>query len=163
MASQSVDNSNLANTGKYNASLLLLGAVKRVLFGVGADTSQTDFMSLVCFTCVRPSSETVTKKTGRASHAEGCFCHGRKACQEELINFVDVVFFYPLLHRQTGSQKSKKSHPEMLFSYFRVKVAKTVSFSKYTDARQAQAYFYLKRGKEITFTFITPPHIYILT
>lgn len=95
MASQSVDNSNLANTGKYNASLLLLGAVKRVLFGVGADTSQTDFMSLVCFTCVRPSSETVTKKTGRASHAEGCFCHWWKACQEELINFVDVVFFYP--------------------------------------------------------------------
>lgn len=95
MASQSVDNSSLANTGKYSASLLLLEAVKRVLFGVGADTSQTDFMSLVCFTCVRPSSETVTKKTGRASHAEGCFCHGRKACQEELINFVDVVFFYP--------------------------------------------------------------------
>lgn len=114
MASQSVDNSNLANTGKHSASLLLLGAVKRVLFGVGADVSQTDFMSQVCFTCICPSSETVTKKTGRASHGEGCFCHWRKAGQEELINFVDVAFFF------TTSHSASLDHRKVRKCYFHI-------------------------------------------
>lgn len=55
----------------------------------------------------------------------------------------------------------KRIHPEIMFSYFRLKAAKTVSSSKYTEAWQDKTHFYLRREKKSSnFYFYKPPYLY---